>query len=687
MDFEISKELTELKLKSVDRDDVQMYHLSDMIKNKPFQTNTWFNNLFLGETNNRVFTDPYVLTINKNSIEISLTESHTVIPQAYWNNIESIFLIENTNSFLENVSQDDNYEITFVGDIGLSVHTKHTFKEGTLLTLMLKGMPYFTTINQDVPLTITINKPIIEGNLIDKNTLQLKFEGEIWYILILSNDQDDNEYFSKSIINSQNQLVINNDQTINIMKGNYILKIIKSGAETIEMIELINKTKCCIATDIELVIENNLYSFEYTSDIKVTTCSEGNYLHLCYTHQDNSITYDDSITKTSLRYLSNSKGLMKGLIGNKWVFKMDEIFAIPSLFVDTSAINAELLDCLTKEIEDEWVVPTRSNYFGGKALYKYAELTQLAYKLKHSKKDLALSKLREKLNIFSNNLQDNFLVYDNTHKGVVGNLGLIDKAEDFYGSLYNDSHFHFGYIIGAFGILANLTNNNLTEREFNYVNLLILNINGSKLSKYFPMYRAFNFFEGHSFANGITDKSNDGNNQESSSEDLHCWYSLNMYAKYTNQPDLLNLTNIMLQLNIQSIQSYWFMKSDSNVHPLPFKNNKIVGILFNNKADHTTWFGNNLEFIHGIHMMPYTSALTKLRNNEFVKEEWEFIGNYAKEMDNSNPWKSVLMLNYSQIDSTLDTYNFLKTAILDDGMTRSYTLYMCYTNWFMLQNN
>ena len=31
-------------------------------------------------------------------------------------------------------------------------------------------------------------------------------------------------------------------------------------------------------------------------------------------------------------------------------------------------------------------------------------------------------------------------------------------------------------------------------------------------------------------------RSNDGNNQESCSEDLHCWYSIYQYAKNTNQP-------------------------------------------------------------------------------------------------------------------------------------------------------
>ena len=249
--------------------------------------------------------------------------------------------------------------------------------------------------------------------------------------------------------------------------------------------------------------------------------------------------------------------------------------------------------------------------------------------------------------------------------------------------------------------------NKLTVKEINFVNLLIMDIANFKQSTFFPMfpmYRCFDLFEGHSFANGITGKSNDGNNQESFSEDFSCWYNVYLYGKYTKQKSIKLLGKNLLKMNVKSIKKYWLMNEDNDTHPSLFRNNKVVGILFNNKADYCTWFGLNTEFIHGIQMMPYINPLKNIRSNSFVKEEWEHIKEQVLKMDDSNPWKSVLILNYSQIDDQgtygtqtnspinlhqiternshdlIDSFEFLKTAILDDGMTRAYTLYMAYVN-------
>jgi endo-1,3(4)-beta-glucanase len=56
----------------------------------------------------------------------------------------------------------------------------------------------------------------------------------------------------------------------------------------------------------------------------------------------------------------------------------------------------------------------------------------------------------------------------------------------------------------------------------------------------------------------------------------------------------------MLAVNKRSIQTYFLMTSDNDVMPKVYIGNKVTGIFFENKADYTTWFGNNPEYIHGI---------------------------------------------------------------------------------------
>src|SRR5205814_909240 len=58
--------------------------------------------------------------------------------------------------------------------------------------------------------------------------------------------------------------------------------------------------------------------------------------------------------------------------------------------------------------------------------------------------------------------------------------------------------------------------------------------------------------------------------------------------------------------NLRAINLYMLMSPGNTVHPPQFVPNFVTGILFMNKAHHTTFFGQNIEFIHGIHMVPLT---------------------------------------------------------------------------------
>lgn len=44
---------------------------------------------------------------------------------------------------------------------------------------------------------------------------------------------------------------------------------------------------------------------------------------------------------------------------------------------------------------------------------------------------------------------------------------------------------------------------------------------------------------------------------------------------------------------------YFLMDSTNTVHPKQFIDNKVTGILFENKCDHATYFGLNPEYIQG----------------------------------------------------------------------------------------
>lgn len=85
-----------------------------------------------------------------------------------------------------------------------------------------------------------------------------------------------------------------------------------------------------------------------------------------------------------------------------------------------------------------------------------------------------------------------------------------------------------------------------------------------------------------------------------------------------------------------------------------------------------------MEFVHGIQQLPMTPILAEyIRTPEFVRQEWDQkLGAIAPTV--KSPWAGVLYLNYATINPA-DAYPTLRTIPVDDGQTRSYSLYLAAT--------
>jgi endo-1,3(4)-beta-glucanase len=86
------------------------------------------------------------------------------------------------------------------------------------------------------------------------------------------------------------------------------------------------------------------------------------------------------------------------------------------------------------------------------------------------------------------------------------------------------------------------------------------------------------------------------------------------------------------------------------VQPKQFIGNKVAGILFENKIDHTTYFDPSIEAIQGIHMLPILPATLFVRDGDFVREEWETYFDNGRVDEIHNAWKGVIYANYATIE-------------------------------------
>ena len=160
---------------------------------------------------------------------------------------------------------------------------------------------------------------------------------------------------------------------------------------------------------------------------------------------------------------------------------------------------------------------------------------------------------------------------------------------------------------------------------------------------FFPLARHKSWFDGHSFASGLFPFAS-GKSMESSSESINCYYGAYLWSSVVNSnkksmanSDQFNFARLLLAMEIKGVKTYWHMeypngdesKSDKNGSHLynpVFGKNLMVGNLGMMDATVSTWFGNNLLYVHMINFMPVTAITRELFNNKsYLKKEYEFL--------------------------------------------------------------
>ncbi|PYI04982.1 endo-1,3-beta-glucanase Engl1 [Aspergillus sclerotiicarbonarius CBS 121057] len=407
----------------------------------------------------------------------------------------------------------------------------------------------------------------------------------------------------------------------------------------------------------------------------------------------------DNTTKsrmTSITLRTTTKGNATAVIGETWTMvepnlPTDMGFAPWSASTGSanslsSAAQKVILDVAPTELNQSIDQQTNLNsmYYSGKGLSKFATLVYAVSKL-GGNPDLAASALQNLKNAFAlfiNNKQQFPLVYDSVWRGVVSSASYGgDSGADFGNTYYNDHHFHYGYFIHAAAIIGSLDPTWLTTGNKDWVNMLVRDAGNSAANDpYFPFSRAFDWYNGHSWAKGLFE-SYDGKDEESTSEDSMFAYALKMWGKTIADASMEARGNLMLGILRRSLHNYFLMESDNKNQPANFIANKVTGILFENKVDHTTYFGSNLEYIQGIHMLPLLPSSSYVRRQNFVREEWNAL--FASNATDpaaavTGGWKGVLYANLALIDPASSWEFFAQSNFdyswLDGGASRTWYL-------------
>ncbi|KAK9390256.1 endo-1,3(4)-beta-glucanase [Lipomyces mesembrius] len=395
----------------------------------------------------------------------------------------------------------------------------------------------------------------------------------------------------------------------------------------------------------------------------------------------------DSQTKGKMYAYSTNQLIMQEVLPTDIQFAPWTSIPGKSAAYTSQAIKL-ITSAATSEIAQDFDAQTNldSMYYSGKALDKFAMICYVSYSiLKNTARTKnCLDKLKGSFAVFADNRQIYPLYYDKTYKGIVSSAAIAtgDSLADFGNTYYNDHHFHYGYHIHAAAVIGYIDSElggTWVQKNKEYVNTLIRDIaNPSDSDHYFPFSRSFSWFHGHSWAKGLFESA-DGKDEESSSEDYHHAYAIKLWGQVVGDKSMEARGAMMLAVMRRAMTAYMLMNSTNTIQPENFIANKVTGILFENKADHTTYFGTDVQYIQGIHMLPITPVSSYIRSPTFVREEWDsLLSSVAPTL--TDGWKGILYANLALFDPK-SSYEFFSsskfsTNYLDSGA--SLTWYLAY---------
>lgn len=657
---------------------------------RPVETNKFYGNMLVGSQTNPVWTHPYSLWWSKDSSSLGMAVAHIQASQRVYgpgSPPQYFFSPTGIKSFVFSSTEFDlqNLSLGFASLKHLSAQVSLRKNEDQYIRFpLVQGMGFVTAIYHNLV-------PKIQSAVGFRNFKSVTSSGELQkYEVLLENNVTWLLYVT---IPTGQCLELNLQDGNTILGSNSVngcaFQII---ADTVSEIDL---AAGCYPVDCSLSCSSATNKGSYSFNYYVAGSSKsGSTLMYALPHHVESFKDAMSSKKISSQLDSTICGKMTGYLTN--VFDMEVLIPSTLEFAPFTATlgksdepnySPHMMDSIRKAASSEVngnldsESDIDSMYFSGKILAKYSWILYCCqYVLKDARLvSILLPKLKAALGRFIKNKQQLPLIYDTTWGGLTSS-GV--SSQDFGNSYYNDHHFHYSYHIISAAILAKVDQDSgkgdwLSHNRFWVEDLIRDYANPSEEDKYFPVFRSFDWFNGHSWAKGLFE-SGDGKDQESSSEDTNASYALKLWGLVTNNSTLIQIGNLQLGILRISLNSYFLYSNDNKIMPPPFIPNKVSGILFENKIDHTTYFGNELQYIQMIHAIPITSASSFIRLRTFVKEEWE--EKLSAIVDGINDgWKGIIMLNVALFSPQMSYAFFSDPAFnkcyLDNGQSLTWSLF------------
>lgn len=265
-----------------------------------------------------------------------------------------------------------------------------------------------------------------------------------------------------------------------------------------------------------------------------------------------------------------------------------------------------------------------SNTYGaGKSLTQFARFLANATVLGNGNAGILKTKLRTALAdwlTYTPGESHTYFAYLNNFKALMGfDVGF--GSEEF-----NDHHFHYGYHVYAAGVLG--LHDPAFVTQYGAMAKLVAKeyANWDRSDLRFPLFRTFDPWEGHSWANGGYGMNPPiGNNQESTSEAMMAWTGLVQLGLATGDQGMTDAGVFGYVTEAAAANEYWFNRDNDNFPNSYGPAGKIASIVGGSNIEYQTFFGGDPIFVHAIQYVPVVpSSYYLVQNDKFVQAQTEF---------------------------------------------------------------
>ncbi len=408
----------------------------------------------------------------------------------------------------------------------------------------------------------------------------------------------------------------------------------------------------------------------YSYDTELVDSSSANVdetITALYRHQ-----WLNTTASLSNHTYQSPNGVMKLHEGSSFSTEVSFSGVLPAL-PDRGDYNKSDLLAFVQSAANE-TLPVGPTYDNGKLMARFSHLVHIADQLgADAERDHFLSEIKRRL-------EDWLTVGGEQEYSYVDEWDVLTGYPSGLGAdnQINDHHFHAAYAIMSAATIAQYDSSWAAQENWGgMVNLLIKDANNwDRSDDRFPFLRSHDAYAGHSWASGHGDFG-DGNNQESSSESMNFATAVILWGEATNQTEIRDLGVFLHATETTAVEQYWFDVDDA-VFP-PDYPHVAIGMVWGGKGVHSTWFGADPEFIHGINILPVTSGSLYLgRHPEHVLANYDEI--VAERNGQPTIWQDILWEYLALADPNLALSHYFADSNYTpfDGESRAHTLHWLY---------